>query len=418
MKPMAKKLERANYGAAAFASSVKAEFPAVFPRVMGPNCSKYVQEVVASGLTANMVGRFEQAFAEAMGTKYFVGTPGCTNALHVLAASWPYQPGDEIIVSPISDYGTIMGLLYEHYIPVFCDTANGAPNIAAETIAPCITDRTRAILVVHKLGLPCDLDPILRLAAKHKLDVYEDCCQAVFSGYKGRRVGTFGKAAGFSFDAEKSMGSDIGGGVLTDDDGLAERLAFMGQSRGGVHEPGFGRRHIERGLALRMTNTTAAICLGQLEIALPQVEQRDRTVRLMTGKLAGIRGIIPLVIPDFCTTFSCWMYGFSIDPKVFRCSADEFAQQLNARGMPNVGTGRYYNLPEAVSFLQQYVDQGRYPFSIPPASRRYRYAAETVPNARAFLANFVRWFWTEKYTDAHIAQMARIIREVAEKHYA
>ncbi|MBI2441662.1 MAG: DegT/DnrJ/EryC1/StrS aminotransferase family protein, partial [Lentisphaerae bacterium] len=171
MKPMAKKLERANYGAAAFASSVKAEFPAVFPRVMGPNCSKYVQEVVASGLTANMVGRFEQAFAEAMGTKYFVGTPGCTNALHVLAASWPYQPGDEIIVSPISDYGTIMGLLYEHYIPVFCDTANGAPNIAAETIAPCITDRTRAILVVHKLGLPCDLDPILRLAAKHKLDV-------------------------------------------------------------------------------------------------------------------------------------------------------------------------------------------------------------------------------------------------------
>lgn len=411
---MTQKCERAKYGAAAFASSVKAEFPAVFPRVMGPNCSKYLQEVVDSGLSIDMVGRFSQAFATAMGRKHFIGTPGCTNALHVLAASWGYQPGDEIIVSPISDYGTIMGLLCENYIPVFCDTRPGSPNISAETIASCITDRTRAILAVHKMGLPCDMDPILQLASKHKLDVYEDCCQAVFSGYKGRLVGTLGKAAGFSFDAEKSMGSDIGGGVLTDDDDLAERLAFMGQSRGGIQEPGFGRRHTERGLALRMTSSTAAISLAQLEIALPQVRQRDRTARLMTRQLAGIHGIVPLAIPDFCTAFSCWMYGFSVDSGAFRCSVDEFAQRLNERGMPNIGTGRYYNLPESVAFLQQYVDQGRYPFSVPPAARRQHYTAETAPDGHKFLASFVRWFWTEKYTDEHIARMAKIIREVAE----
>ena len=411
---MSEKKVRAKYGAAAFASSVKAEFPAVFPRAMGPNCAKYLQEIVDGGLCVDMVSRFEKAFAQAMGSKHFIGTPGCTNALHTLAAGWSYKPGDEIIVSPVSDYGTIMGLLVENYIPVFCDTAPGSPNITAETIAPCITDRTRAILAVHKLGLPCDMDPILKLAARHKIDVYEDCCQAVFSGYKGRRVGAFGRAAGFSFDSEKSLGSDIGGGVLTSDTELAERLAFMGLSRGGVQEPGYGRRHTERGLALRMPNCTAAICLAQLEIAEDQIVQRDRTVRLMTKLLAGIPGIIPLVIPDYCSCFSCWMYGFSIDPAAFRCSADELAAKLNARGMPNIGLGRYYLMPESVVFLRQYTEQNRYPFSLPPASRRHRYDAAACPNGRDFLANFVRWFWTEKYTDAHVEQMAAIIRAEAE----
>lgn len=410
---MTVKKERAKYGAAAFASSQKAEFPAVFPRTMGPNCQKYLKEIVDSGLTVDMTGRFEKAFAQAMGRKHFVGTPGCSNALHMLAASWNYTPGDEIIVSPVTDYGSIMGMLVENYLPVFCDTTPGAPNITAETIAPRITDRTRAILVVHKLGLPCDMDPILYLAAQHKLDVYEDCCQAVFSEYKGRRAGSFGRAAAFSFDAEKSMGSDIGGGVLTNDTDLADRLAFMGLSRGGVQEPGYGRRHTERGLALRMPNCTAAICLGQLEIAEKQVRQRDRTVRLMTRLLADIPGIIPLSIPDYCTLFSCWMYGFSIDPAAFRCTADEFAAKLNERGMPNVGTGRYYLIPEAVTFLQQYTDQKRYPFSVPPASRCFRYDAASCPNGRDFLANFVRWFWTEKYNDTHIEQMAEIIRAEA-----
>src|SRR6185437_15341542 len=166
---------------------------------------------VDSGLvaTAEMMTRFENAFAKAVGVKHCIATPGCTPALAALASAFPFASGDEIIVSPISDYGTVQGLIRENYIPVFADAAPGSVNLSAETIEPCITDRTRAILCVHKTGLICDMDSINQLAKKHNLIVYEDACQAVFGKYKGRTVGTLADAAAFSFDAEKTMGSDL-----------------------------------------------------------------------------------------------------------------------------------------------------------------------------------------------------------------
>src|SRR5581483_4692636 len=158
-------VERAKYGAAAFLD-FQGELPNPFPRTIGPNAMKYLQEVVDTGLSSDMTGRFEQAFARELGVKHCLATPGCTPALALLAASLPFSPGDEIIVSPITDYGTLQGLIRENYIPVFADTAPGSINLSAETIAPCITDRTRAILCVHKTGLFCDMDPILALAEK------------------------------------------------------------------------------------------------------------------------------------------------------------------------------------------------------------------------------------------------------------
>src|SRR5690606_13706742 len=104
-----------------------------------------------------------------------------------------------IIVSPITDFGTIQGLCLEGYIPVFPDTEPGTVNMSADTIEPRITDRTRAILAVHKTGIICDMDAINALGDKYGLFVYEDVCQAVFGRYKGRLAGTLAQAAGFSF---------------------------------------------------------------------------------------------------------------------------------------------------------------------------------------------------------------------------
>ncbi|NPV10113.1 MAG: aminotransferase class V-fold PLP-dependent enzyme, partial [Anaerolineae bacterium] len=238
--------ERARYGAAAHLGE-RGKLPTPFPREMGPNCLKYLQEVVDSGLTVDMMGRFERAFAQKLGVKHCIGTPGCTPALAILAAALDFEPGDEIIVSPITDYGTIQGLCAENYIPVFADTEPGSPNLSARTIEPLITERTRAILCVHKTGLICDMDPINQLAARHGLFVYEDACQAVMGRYKGRLAGTLSRAGGFSFDPEKTLGSDTGGCVVTDDDELAERMRFIGQSRGAQMKEHFGRLHTERG---------------------------------------------------------------------------------------------------------------------------------------------------------------------------
>ncbi len=411
---MSDRAERAKYGAAAVAG-LKGSLPNPYPRTMGPNALKYLQEVVASGLTSNMMTRFEQAFAKEMGVKHCIATPGCTPALATLASAFAFEPGDEIIVSPVTDYGTVQGLIRENYIPVFADTAPGAINLSAETIAPCITDRTRAILTVHKTGLVCDMDPINALAKRHGLIVYEDVCQAVFSEYKGRLAGTLGLAAGFSFDSEKTMGSDVGGCVITNDDALAERIRFIGHSRGGEMRPNFGRIHSTPGYAHRMPSCTAAISLAQLEIIRPNVAQRDRMIRLLSDLLSEIPGVTPLPIPDYQNVYSCWMAGFTIDPEAFRCTADEFAAQAAKAGLTGAGTGRYYLMPAALPFLQEKAQGRVYPYSMPPASRTYAYGADACPTARAFLETFVRWStFCEKYEPEHCDLAAQIVRQVAD----
>lgn len=408
------RLDLAKWGAAAY-EDAKGELPTAFPRIMGPNAMKYVQEVVESGLTTNMMTRFEQAFAEAHGVKHCIASPGCTPALDIFAAAMDLEPGDEVIVSPITDYGSVHGLMMHNLIPVFADVDPGMVNMSAATIEPCITDRTRAILCVHNTGIICDMDPINELAEKHGLVVYEDACQAVLGRYKGRLAGTLAKAAGFSFDAEKTMGSDIGGCLLTDDDELAQRARFLGHSRGAVFEPGFGRTHTEMGHALRMPNCTAAICLAQLEIMPELVAHIDKMVRYLTNLLADIPGISPIVIPDYVDVYSAWMTGFNIDPEQFTCTTAEFAKQVADKGIPGAGMGEYYLMPAALKVLQRMAANKEYPYSMPPASREYTYSAETCPNAHALLKTWIRWAtWSEKYQPEHCERAAEIIREVAD----
>ena len=413
---MVKKRERAKYGAAAY-EGLKGKVPTAFPRIVGPNALKYVQEVIESGLTCDMIGRFEKAFGEALGMKHCVAAPGCTPSLALLAQSLRFEPGDEIIFSPITDYGTIMGFIHANYIPVFADTEPGTVNVNAETIEKCISDRTRAIVVVHKTSIICDMDPINELAKKHGLVVIEDACQAVFGKYKGRLAGTLSDFATFSFDAEKTMGSDIGGCLVTDDDDMAEYIRFYGQSRGARRRPRFGRVHTVAGNALRMPHCTAAICLAQLEIIRDQVAQRDRMARLITEKLGEIPGITPTPIPDYVDVYSAWMIGFSIDTGAFRCDADEFAGQCAEAGIPGISTARYYLMPEACPFLDENARKKAYPYSMPPASREYRYGSETCPNGKAYLDNWLRWStFCARYRSEHCEIVARIVSDVAERN--
>lgn len=409
-------LARAKYGAAAHKDEIGV-LPTPFPRTLGPNVSKYLAEVVESGLLSDMTNRFEEAFAREMGVKHCIATPGCTPALAALAAAFPFAPGDEIIVSPITDYGTLQGLIRENYIPVFADSDPNDLNMSARTIEACITDRTRAILVVHLTGIVCDMDPINALAEKHGLIVYEDACQATFSQYKGRLAGSLARAGAFSFDSEKTMGSDVGGCIVTDDDALAERVRFIGQSRGGVAKPHYGRLHTEPGYAYRMPLCTAAICLAQLEIIRDQVIQRDKIIRLLTSRLQEIPGITPICIPEYLDVYSCWMTGFRIDPEQFKCDAEEFGKQCAEAGIPGAGLGKYYLMPEALTFLAENAANHVYPYAKPPASRDYHYGADNCPNAHKFLEHFIRWStFCEKYTEDDCRRAADIIAQVADLH--
>jgi dTDP-4-amino-4,6-dideoxygalactose transaminase len=415
---MPSELKPAKWGAQAHKDE-KGKLPTAFPRTIGPNAAQYIQEVLDSGLTADMMGRFETAFAEALGVKHCIATPGCTPALHALALAEDWEAGDEIIISPVTDYGTLQGFIAQDFIPVFPDTAPGTINFSAETIAPCITERTRAIVCVHMTGLMNDMDGINALAKKHGLRVYEDCCQAVMGRYKGRLAGTLGDAAGFSFDGEKTMGSDVGGCLVTDNDELAERCRFMAQSRGGVMKPHFGRLHSEIGYAYRMPNCTAAICLAQLEIIDEQVAHRDKMIRMIYSLLDEIPGITALPIPADTTVYSCWMAGFNIDADAFTCNAEDFAAQLAEAGIPGAGMGQYYLMPEALTCLHDKVARQAYPYVGPTASRTYDYSENTCPEAHRFLETFIRWStFCEKYEPEHCELAADIVRDVADRNRA
>jgi dTDP-4-amino-4,6-dideoxygalactose transaminase len=180
-------------------------------------------------------------------------------------------------------------------------------------------------------------------------------------------------------------------------------------------EPGFGRAHTYRGFPTRIPQCTAATVLGNFEILPRQVAQRQKTAALLDSLIGQVPGIIPYKVPPD-RTHTYWMYGFSLDPRRFRCLPEEFARQLGEAGIPDVGMGRYYLMPVAIRFLREWAQAGRYPFCRPPASRIPDYSAEAVPNARDFLETWIRWFWTEKYTEAHVEHIARLIREVAEKN--
>ncbi len=408
--------QRAKYGADASAG-ISGSLPLPFPREMGPNAMSYLKEVVDSGLTSDMITRFENAFAKEMGVKHCVATPGCTPALAVLAAAFDFEPGDEIIVSSVTDFGTIQGLINQNYIPVFADTEPGTLIINADTIEQCISDRTRAILTVHKTGTICDMDSINKLAVKHDLIVYEDVCQATFGEYKGRYAGSLALAGGFSFDSEKTMGSDIGGCVVTNDDELNERMRFVGHSRGGQMLDGFGRLHIVNGFAHRMPMCTAAISLAQLEIIKPNVVQRDKMIRILSDKLSAIPGISTPPIPEYMNIYSCWMAGFSINLEEFTCDSDTFAQEVADEGIPGAGLGRYYLIPAALPFLTEKAEKKIYPYSMPPASKSYVYDGNSCPNAQKFLNTYIRWSsFCERYTVEDCELATEIVRTVADKY--
>jgi dTDP-4-amino-4,6-dideoxygalactose transaminase len=407
-------LPDATFGAAAMAPAT-AQLPGVYPREMGPNTMMYLQEVVDSGLASNMVDRFTSYLAEMHGMKFAIGTTGCTQAIFAAMMALDFEPGDEIIASPISDYGSIAGAVFQNYIPVFADTLPGTALIDVASIEKKITDRTRAIIAVHKLGLPCDMDAIMELAARHDLVVIEDVCQAILSTYKGRLAGTMGHLSCFSFDSEKTCGGDIGGAVLTNDEALFHKLQNRGIARGAVQRPGFGREYTSRGFAVQIPQCSAATTLANLEILAPQVEARQKSARMLDERVAQIAGLSPYVVPDE-RTHSYWMYGFVFDPDAFTCSADDFAAQVAAGGIEGVGLGRYYLMPAGVPFLDDMSQAQKFPYCKPPASYDYVYSGDGVPHAQAFLDRWIRWFWTEKYTEQHVELMAAIILDVAERN--
>jgi dTDP-4-amino-4,6-dideoxygalactose transaminase len=229
----------------------------------------------AAFILGEEVQEFEREFAAFCGVKQCVAVNSGTSALHLALLGAGVQAGDEVITTSNTFIATAEAISYTGARPVFVDIDPLTANIDVTRIAAAVTPRTRAILPVHLYGLAAEMDPIMKIAAQHRLAVIEDACQAHGAGYRGKRVGSIGKAAAFSFYPAKNLGAyGEGGALTTNDDALAAQaraLRSHGESRRYFHDA--------IGYNYRMDGFQGAV----LRVKLPRLEQWNARRKELAG---------------------------------------------------------------------------------------------------------------------------------------
>lgn len=237
------------------------------------------------------VAEFEKEFAAYCEVAYCVAVNSGTSALHVALLALGVKPGDEVITTPNTFIATASAISYVGATPVFVDIDPKTANLDPALIELSVTERTRAIIPVHLYGRPADMGPILEIAGKHNLAVLEDACQAHGARYRGRRVGSIGHAATFSFYPSKNLSAYGEGGALTTNDAgiaqLARSLRNHGQSGPYTHE--------RIGYNYRMEGFQGAV----LRIKLKRLEQWNARRKEIAGLYRSVlQGANVEILPD------------------------------------------------------------------------------------------------------------------------
>ena len=330
--------------------------PVARPAV-GEEEAEAVRRVIESGMLAQgeQVLEFERRFARYVGSRHAVATSSGTAALHLALLACGIRRGDEVITTPFTFIATANAVLYCGAKPVFADIDGRTFNVRPEEIERRITPRTRAVLVVHLYGHPCDMAEISEVCREHGLMLIEDACQAHGAAYRGRRVGSFGDAACFSFYPTKNMTTGEGGMVTTSREDVAERVRLL-------REHGAKRRyeHEVLGYNYRMTDIAAAMGLVQLRKLDEMNERRRENAKVLTDELEGVEGVeTPFVKPGVTHVFHQY---------TVRCrSRERLTEVLEREG---IGYGIHY--PTPVHRQELYRRLGYSRLSLPEAERASR----------------------------------------------
>ncbi len=309
----------------------KAHIPVSEP-LLGGNEEKYVLECVRSSWISSLgkfIPEFEGKFARFCGSKHGVAVMNGTVALQLALAALGIKEGDEVIVPDLTFVATANAVRYLGAKPVFVDSEMKTWNIDPEKIAAAITKETKAIIPVHLYGHPCDMDPIIEIAKKHKLFVVEDAAEAHGAEYKGRKVGSIGDVGCFSFYGNKIITTGEGGMCITGDAKLAGRMHFL---KDHAMRPEKRYWHPELGFNFRMTNVQAAIGVAQLEQIENFIAIKRRNAQLYSSLLQKIKGLtLQPEMPWARNVY--WMHSVLVGEKDFGCSRDELMARLKAKGI-------------------------------------------------------------------------------------
>ena len=259
------------------------------------------------------IEQFEAAMADFCGVRYAVAANNGTTALHLALAAHDIGPGDEVIVPTLTYIASVNAIRYCGATPVFVDSTEPQMALDPMDVQRKITSKTRAILTVPLYGHPVAIKAITQIARQHGLHVIEDAAEALGAKVDGKRVGSWGHCATFSFFGNKIITTGEGGMVVTDDPQLAERMRFL---RGQAVSADRSYWHTDVGFNYRMTNIAAAIGCAQMERIDQHLRRRQQVARWYFERLEDSRG--SLVLPDAqrdCD-HSYWMYSVVLRPSL------------------------------------------------------------------------------------------------------
>jgi perosamine synthetase len=257
---------------------LKFKIPIYQPSLTG-NEKKYVLDCLDSTWISSKgkyISLFENSFSKFIGVKHAATVSNGTVALHLALLSLGIGEGDEVIVPTLTYISSVNAITYTGATPVFVDSLADTWQMDPADVGGKITDKTKAIMVVHLYGHACDMDSLTALAKKHNIFLIEDCAEAIGSKYKGKNAGTFGDIATFSFFGNKMITTGEGGMVVSNDETLHDRVVhFKGQGLAKHRE----YWHDVVGYNYRMTNICAALGLAQLEQVNSFIERKQEIAK-------------------------------------------------------------------------------------------------------------------------------------------
>ena len=293
---------------------------------------------------------FENSFADYCGTNYCIGVGNGLDALMLSLKALDVGEGDEVIVPSNTYIATALAVTYIGATPVFVEPDIRTFNIDPEQILSAITEKTKAIIPVHLYGQACDMDPIMEIARKNNLSVVEDCAQAHGATYKGKRVGSFGDVAGFSFYPGKNLGAlGDAGAVVTNNKEFADKIRALGN-----YGSDYKYHHIYKGNNSRLDELQAAFLAAKLPHLERMNAERRRIAALYTEGITNEKVITPYV-PEYAVPV--W-HIYAI-----RCkNRDALEKHLDNKG---IGTNKHYPIPMHMQecYRDLNISQGAFPIA-------------------------------------------------------
>lgn len=381
-------------------------------RTLGEEEIIAVTEALRSGVLTSTKGSFvkslETRFADWLGVSHCFALNSGSAAVHAAVVAIDPEPGDEIITTPITDMGALTPILYQGAIPVFADVDPITLNVTAETIADRLSPRTRAIIVTHLFGNPCEMTAIMALARKRGIPVIEDCAQAFGATHANQLVGTIGDIGCFSLQQGKHITTGEGGLVVCRDNDLARRMYLFINKAWGYGDP--QPDHYFLALNYRMNELTGAVASAQLEKLDAVIQARISAANTLTSVVQNLDGIqTPRVSAESKHTY--WKYCLNVDAQRVPGGAVGLANRLKPRGI--FSAPRYIQKPAfdcAVFREQRTFGNSRFPFTL-ARPEAVDYGRQRFPGTYQGLEQILVLPWNERYQPQHLEMLATALQE-------